>query len=171
MKPLAKKASPAAIAVLKQATALFPKRKKLSDGLLPSLAHIKANPNSDHNTGLAVDLTHDPANGVDCKVIFEKLKEDERVSYLIFQGKIWSKSKGDKKYTGLNPHNKHLHISIKAEKASDTSPWFWWMNQPRVVNQLMAALQPQPKKKVAKGVIVAPVCTCCKVHSKRKKGN
>jgi LAS superfamily LD-carboxypeptidase LdcB len=60
MKPVVKKALPAAISVLRQATALVPKRKKASDGLLPSAAHIKANPNSDHNTGLAVDLTHDP---------------------------------------------------------------------------------------------------------------
>jgi hypothetical protein len=73
MKPVVKKASPAAIAVLRQATALVPKRKKASDGLLPSAAHIKANPNSDHNTGLAVDLTHDPKAGIDCAVIFEKL--------------------------------------------------------------------------------------------------
>jgi len=56
MKLLAKRATPAAIAVLRQATALYPKRKKLSDGLLPSSAHIKQSPNSDHNTGLAVDL-------------------------------------------------------------------------------------------------------------------
>jgi LAS superfamily LD-carboxypeptidase LdcB len=32
------------------------------------------NPNSDHNTGLAVDLTHDPHNGIDCGDIYEKLK-------------------------------------------------------------------------------------------------
>jgi len=91
VKLIAKRATPAAIAVLRQATALYPKRNKLSDGLLPSSAHIKQSPNSDHNTGLAVDLTHDPKNGVDCVEIFEKLKEDARVKYLIFQGKIWSK--------------------------------------------------------------------------------
>jgi hypothetical protein len=91
MKRVAKVASPAAIAVLRQATALFPKRKKISDGLLPSPAHLKASPSSDHNTGLAVDLTHDPKNGIDCAVIFEKLKEDERVSYLIFNKKIWAR--------------------------------------------------------------------------------
>ena len=60
MKPLAKKASPAAVAVLRQASAIAPKRMKASDGLLPSAAHLKTSPNSDHNTGLAVDLTHDP---------------------------------------------------------------------------------------------------------------
>ena len=172
MKPVAKRATPAAIAVLRQATALAPKRSKVSDGLLPSKAHIKASPNSDHNTGLAVDLTHDPENGIDCAVIFEKLKEDERVSYLIFQGKIWSKDKaksGNRVYTGSNPHNKHLHISINANSFDDTSPWFWWMNQPTVVNQVKAKLQPQPKKKVAEGVTVAPVCTCCQVHKPKRK--
>jgi len=91
MTTVAKRATPAALAVLRQATALQPKRKKASDGLLPSAAHVKQSPNSDHNTGLAADLTHDPANGIDCAEIFEKLKEDKRVSYLIFQGKIWSK--------------------------------------------------------------------------------
>ena len=77
MKPVAKRATPAAIAVLRQATALVPKRKKASDGLLPSKAHIKANPNSDHNTGHAVDLTHAPHTGIDCSEIYEKLKADK----------------------------------------------------------------------------------------------
>ena len=168
MKPVTKKATPAAIAVLRQATALFPKRKKLSDGLLPSVAHRKASPNSDHNTGLAVDLTHDPENGVDCAQIFEKLKEDNRVSYLIFNKKIWSRKyakSGNRKYTGSNPHTKHLHISINPDSANDTSPWFWWMNQPKIVNQVKAALQPKPKKKVAD----VEVCTCCKVHNTKRK--
>jgi hypothetical protein len=172
MKPIAKVASPAAIAVLRQATALFPKRKKLSDGLLPSLAHQKANPNSDHNTGLAVDLTHNPKNGIDCAVIFEKLKEDERVDYLIYDKKIWSRARrkeGNRKYTGSNPHVKHLHISINATHRSDTSPWFWWLNQPKVVNQVVAKLQPTPKKKVAKVAPVGVLCTCCKVHNTKRK--
>jgi len=167
MKILAKKATPAAIAVLRQATALYPKRNKISDGLLPSSAHIKQSPNSDHNTGLAVDLTHDPKNGVDCAEIFEKLKEDPRVKYLIFQGKIWSKEKakdGNRTYTGSNQHNKHLHISINDGSANDTSPWFWWMNQPKAINTLMASVVTIPAKKA----YTVPVCTCCKVHSKTK---
>jgi len=172
MKPVVKSATPAALAVLRQATALVPKRSKVSDGLLPSKAHIKANPNSDHNTGLAVDLTHDSKAGIDCAEIFEKLKEDNRVSYLIFNKKIWSRDKaksGNRPYTGSNPHTKHLHISINPDLANDTSPWFWWMNQPKIVNQIVAGLQPQSKKKVAKGGNLPPVCTCCKVHNTKRK--
>ena len=163
---LASKASPAAVAVLRQATALKPLRKKLSDGLLPSAAHQKQNPSSDHNTGLAVDLTHDPKHGIDCADIFEKLKDDKRVDYLIFNGFIWSKSKskqGNRKYTGSNKHEKHLHISIKAEFAADTSPWFWWMNQPSIVTQVGAKMLPVPAKKAYK----SEVCTCCKIHGSK----
>ena len=163
MKTLAKKATPAAIAVLRQATAIKPLRKKVSDGLLPSAAHQVQNPNSDHNTGYAVDLTHDPKNGIDCVDIFEKLKEDKRVKYLIFQGKIWSREKakqGNRIYTGSNQHTKHLHISINDGMGNDTSPWFWWMNQPRIVNQVIAKVTPVPAKKAYK----TEVCTCCKVH-------
>jgi hypothetical protein len=163
MRPVAKRATPAAIAVLRQATALRPKRKKASDGLLPSAAHIRQNPTSDHNTGYAVDLTHDPKNGIDCAEIFEKLKEDKRVRYLIFQGKIWSRDKaklGNRRYVGTNPHNKHLHISIESTMGADTSPWFWWMNQPSIVAQVAARVMPVPSKKAYK----TEVCTCCKLH-------
>jgi hypothetical protein len=163
MKSVAKKATPAAIAVLRQATAIAPLRMKASDGLLPSNAHLKQSPTSDHNTGLAVDLTHDPKNGIDCEDIFEKLKEDKRVKYLIFKGRIWSKEKsklGNRRYTGSNSHNKHLHISIESTMGTDTSPWFWWMNQPKTLNQVIASLTTVPAKKAYK----TEVCTCCKVH-------
>jgi len=147
MKPVVKKATPAAIAVLRQATAIAPSRVKASDGLLPSAAHIKTSPNSDHNTGFAVDLTHDSARGIDCHEIYDKLKEDKRVKYLIFKGLIWMPGKGDKPYTGSNPHNKHLHISIKDNCGNDTSPWFPWLGKPKTINKVKAAVKPLPKKK------------------------
>jgi hypothetical protein len=151
MIPLAKKATPAAIAVLRQATAHWPKRNKASDGLLPSKAHVAKNPNSDHNSGFAVDLTHDPEKGVYCQVIYTELQKDPRVKYLIFKGKIWSKTKGEHIYTGSNPHNKHLHISIKEECGNDTSPWFPWLPQPKAINKVKAKLpKPLPKKKEKK---------------------
>ena len=152
MKPVAKKATPAAIAVLRQATALRPKRKKASDGLLPSAAHLKASPDSDHNTGFAVDLTHDPKSGIDCREIFEKLKDDKRVKYLIFNAKIWSEEQGERNYTGSNKHEKHLHISIEDNKGNDTSPWFPWLDKPvfktaDAARLAASRLKPLPKKK------------------------
>jgi len=146
MIPLVKKAQPAAIAVLRQATAFKPKRIKASDGLLPSAAHQKQNPNSDHNSGFAVDLSHDPVNGFDCAYVYEQLKHDNRVKYLIFKGRIWSQKNGDDVYTGSNQHNHHLHISIKPECGSDTTNWFAWMGEvPKA--KVISKIKPLPKKK------------------------
>lgn len=150
MKVYAKIATPAAISVLRQATALRPKRKKASDGLLPSAAHRAASPSSDHDTGYAVDLTHDPVNGIDCFELFEKLRNDKRVKYLIFHGKIWSVNNGEHRYTGSNPHNKHLHISIKETAGNDKSPWFPWLGKAKVLNTVKSKVKPLPKKQVAK---------------------
>ena len=134
---IAKMAAPAAKAVLRQATALRPLRSKASDGLLPSLAHQKQNPSSDHNTGFAVDLTHDKLGGIDCNEIFEKIKQDKRVKYIIFNGRIWSpdrRGEGNRPYDGSNQHKHHLHISIKETCGDDTSPWFPWLGKPKVIN-------------------------------------
>ena len=148
MIPLAKKAQPAAIAVLRQATALRPKRKKVSDGLLPSAAHQKQNPNSDHNSGYGVDLTHDPVNGIDCFDIYERIKADKRIKYVIFHGKIWSATNGETRYEGINQHNHHLHISIKEGCGNDTSPWFPWLGEIKTIAKVKAAVKPLPKKEI-----------------------
>ena len=144
---IAKRATPAAIAVLRQATALKPQRMKASDGLLPSAAHQVQNPKSDHNTGYAVDITHDSKFGIDCAEAFERLQADKRVKYLIFKGRIWTPEQGNHAYTGSNKHLKHLHISIKAGCGKDTSPWFPWLGKPTVINKVKAKLpKPLPKK-------------------------
>jgi hypothetical protein len=149
MKPVVKRATPAAIAALRQATAIAPKRKTASDGLLPSRAHLSQSPNSDHNTGFAVDITHDPI-AFNCTPLFVKLQDEPRVKYLIFKGKIWSKEKGTRDYTGSNPHNKHIHISIKDNCGNDTSPWFPWLGEPKTPGKIKAAVKPLPKKKESK---------------------
>ena len=148
MIPLVKKATPAAIAVLRQATALCPYRKRASDGLLPSKAHVAQNPNSDHNSGFGVDLTHDKIGGIDCFVLFQKLRTDPRVKYLIFSGRIWSVEKGEHEYTGPNKHPHHIHISIKEGCGNDTSPWFPWLGSIKTIAKVKAAVAPLPKKEI-----------------------
>ena len=147
MIPLAKRPSNAAVALLRQATALAPKRSKASDGLLPSAAHVHQNPNSDHNSGHAVDLTHDPKGGVDCRVIYSELQKDKRVKYLIFNAKIWSRSRGENTYTGPNRHEKHLHVSIYPEFENDTSDWFPWTGGPKKWNKVKSKFIKANRKK------------------------
>ena len=149
MRPLARAATPAAIAVLRQATALWPKRRRTSDGLLPSKAHVLASPTSDHNDGFAADLSHDPANGVDCEMLFTRWRDDPRVEYLIWNRRIWSKAKGERAYTGANPHDKHIHVSIKRDGKAykNVTPWYpWALGKPKASAKIKAVVQ-RPKRK------------------------
>src|SRR5262245_48359775 len=118
--------APACTKALADATARWPKRNKISDGIMGDARHKKGK--SDHNLGNAFDLTHDPANGVDCNVLAKQVINDKRVTYVIWNRQIYDRrrpAEGWKKYTGSNPHTKHMHVSIKPESRNDLSPWPW----------------------------------------------
>lgn len=121
-----------------QINAASPGRSKASDGSIGDAAH--ASRSSDHNPWVmdgkvgvvtAIDITHDPRNGVDGGAIAEALKGslDPRIKYIIWKRRIWTPAKGAdwRPYTGTNPHDKHIHISVLAEKAryDDAGPWKW----------------------------------------------
>jgi hypothetical protein len=124
-----------------QINATYPSRNKSSDGTVGDAKH--ASRASDHNPWVkdgksgvvtAMDITHDPRNGVDAGVIAERLRlsRDKRIKYLISNGRIASyQSVGGKAawiwrpYSGSNGHYKHFHVSARAEKAlyDEISPW------------------------------------------------
>jgi hypothetical protein len=111
---------------LEDATARFPKRNKASDGIMGDVRHQKQK--SDHNDGNAFDLTHDPANGVDCNILSRQVINDPRVTYVIWNREIYNRSRaaeGWRRYSGKNPHTKHMHVSIKATSRNDLAPWIW----------------------------------------------
>lgn len=114
-----------------QINAAYPNRSRVSDGTIGDQAHSARK--SDHNPNAqgvvtAMDITHDPANGVDGKVLSRQLVKDSRVKYVIFGGEIYRtyKPKLDwAKYTGSNPHNHHIHVSVvgDANEYDDSAPW------------------------------------------------
>ena len=121
--------APAAQSLLDQATALWPNRSRASDGTIGDTSHAARA--SDHNPdsrGIvhAADLTHDPAHGCDNNVNAERVKDDPRVKYVIWNRRIWnpSISRTWRPYTGTNPHDHHMHVSVLTERENDTSPWF-----------------------------------------------
>ena len=147
---LASGPSRAARALLGSLSALFPKRNRASDGIMPSAAHMVQNPRSDHNKGLAVDITHDPANGVDAGKLFYSLRRDPRTSYLIFNRKIWNKSIDDKdgagrRYTGSNPHTAHIHVSILGSMGGIGESWLGAPHDMAMRNQGTSAGQSKPE--------------------------
>ena len=125
------------IKLREQLNALFPERSKISDGSIGDERHQKAG-TSDHlpnkaNVVTAIDVTfdQDPSDGigVDARVLAVVLaaNADRRIKYLIFDRKISVKGnvRQWKPYHGTNPHNHHIHISVKGEPAlyDDESAW------------------------------------------------
>ena len=111
---------------LADATAAFPKRSRAADGLMGDAAHQKRK--SDHNQGNAFDLTHDPENGVDCDFFSQLAVLDSRVTYVIWNKRIYNVAMADKgwrPYKGKNGHTHHMHVSVKAALRDIASPWPW----------------------------------------------
>lgn len=79
----------------------------------------------------AADFTHDPAAGFDAHAFADRLlaEQDPRLRYVISRGRIGSGPAGTspgkwRRYTGSNPHDHHVHVSVVAGKAGDDDrPW------------------------------------------------
>jgi hypothetical protein len=117
----------------------FPDRDRRSDGWIGDTRH-SARP-SDHNPDRSSVPAYVRAIDVDRDVyksgkpdlmpdIADQLRlaakaGEKRISYLIFNGRIASSRMGWRwrKYSGINPHNSHLHISFT--KAGDTDSSFF----------------------------------------------
>lgn len=148
-----------------QINARFPTRKKREDGSIGDAAH--ASRNSDHNpwvrdgsTGVvtAVDVTNDPACGCTGDFIAEALRvaRDPRVKYIIWNRRICSATSVGgaeawawRAYGGSNPHNKHIHISVKSDKALYDSKSDWTLSAEEPV---VAVTAPAPEP-----IVQAPV--------------
>lgn len=120
--------APACRAALDEATRLWPLRRRESDGICASEEHRRQNPGSDHSSGDAFDLTHDPKYGVDNDALAEHLRTsgDTRIKYVIWNRQIWTPriSPEWRAYGGSNPHTKHMHVSIHANARGHTAPWW-----------------------------------------------
>ena len=99
----------------------FPDRRTTSDGWLGDSRHSTRK--SDHNPdGIwvrAIDIdsrleSSDSLAPYLADQIRIAAKQDKRISYVIFNGRICSKILNWRwrKYKGINPHKKHIHISF-----------------------------------------------------------
>jgi murein L,D-transpeptidase YcbB/YkuD len=116
---------------------LSPRRNKSADGTIGDAAH--ASRSSDHNPWVkdgsmgvvtALDITHDPTNGIDIGKISEHMRtqKDPRIKYVIANGRIFSSTTSPwtwRTYTGSNPHRSHFHTSVHSEKKHYDSDKSW----------------------------------------------
>ncbi|CAH0355645.1 MAG: DNA/RNA non-specific endonuclease [Sphingobium sp.] len=139
--PIDWRVAKALLTLKNQVNARAPRRSKASDGTIGDAAH--ASRSSDHNPWIsdgrqgvvtAMDITHDPNGGCDANALAEAIRasKDKRVKYIIWNRCIASSAPKDgqpawawRPYSGRNPHNHHVHISVGTEKADydSTAPW------------------------------------------------
>lgn len=115
----------------------WPGRDKTSDGSIGDTSH-QARP-SDHNptvkddNGIGVVRARDfDKDGIDPDLLAETVRllgqaGDPRVKYVIWNRRIasWKQNFAWRPYTGANPHDHHIHISVSDEQVHYDSilPW------------------------------------------------
>jgi hypothetical protein len=113
----------------------YPDRDRTSDGWIGDLRHSART--SDHNPDAkgivrAIDIDRDLSGKakpylmpdlVDQMRLFAKSDPSKRIAYIIFAGKIASPRMGwrFRKYSGINAHDHHCHISFTPKGDTDGS--------------------------------------------------
>lgn len=124
--------------LLAEINAAAPNRSKISDGSIGDTSHSSRY--SDHNPNpagvvRARDFTHDPENGCDGHEIADAVRllginghpALGPGAYVIWQGEIASATYGWvwRIYTGTNPHNHHIHVSVQTAAPGYDSTAAW----------------------------------------------
>ncbi len=114
-----------------QVNTRWPTRSKENDGTIGDANHSART--SDHNPNdagvvCAMDITHDPKSGCDSYALAEVFRgaKDPRIKYIISNRKICSSDVDPWKwrpYHGSNPHDHHVHVSVKSDRADDVTAW------------------------------------------------
>lgn len=106
-------------------------------GSIGDAAHQSEGSASDHNpwyqnTVRAEDVANIP-KGPDCEAIFQMVNhmyaaKDRRIfpdGYAIFRGRITDPDNPGKSkpYTGSDPHNEHVHVSVSTDQFNSANPW------------------------------------------------
>lgn len=114
----------------------FPSRDRASDGAAASPGHKAHSPKSDHNpdekgivraVDIDADLKSDKSAAFDLANQLRLLaRTDKRISYIIFNERIasWVGNYRWRKYKGINPHKKHIHISFTKLGDNDGSMFY-----------------------------------------------
>lgn len=129
------------LAVLRsQVDAMAPARAKDNDGWLGDTRHqaTKSEHNPDANGVVrALDITNDPAHGVNSRALAQRLLDsrDPRILYMISNGEIQSSKVSPwvwRPYHGVNDHSHHFHLSVVDDPVLYDSERPWAIGRPTV---------------------------------------
>ncbi|MEU8263239.1 peptidoglycan-binding protein [Micromonospora sp. NPDC048999] len=110
--------------------ARWPHRDRTSDGWIGDAAHQARGSRSDHNPDSddgSVNAIDVDVDGIDPLLVVRECITHPSCEYVIYNRVIWSRTRGfaAARYTGDNPHDKHLHVSVSHQRALEDSqrPW------------------------------------------------
>ena len=122
----------------------WPKRSKKSDGWIGDASHSARK--SDHNPAWsasgksrgivrAIDVT---SSGIDANDVIRELMQDPRTYYIIHKGRIRSRTYdfANRRYTGSNPHNSHIHVSVLSTERAGFGTQAWGIVKAAVAKPL-----------------------------------
>lgn len=106
----------------------WPHRDRSSDGWIGDADHQARrsdhNPDGDDRSVNAIDVDVD---GIDPLLVVRHCIGHPSCQYVIYNRVIWSRTRGftAARYSGANPHNKHLHVSVSHQRSLEDSqrPW------------------------------------------------
>lgn len=142
-----------------------PNRSEASDGTIGDAAHAATksghNPNAAGHV-VAMDITHDPANGCDCNAIFASLiaGKDPRLQYLIWNRQIVNREVSPwvvRPYNGANPHDKHIHIEVDEKIALYDDPALWAVRVTTTPSHPASDVEPAPPRPTSPPVTTTDV--------------
>lgn len=102
----------------------------IGDGWVGDTSHSarKSDHNPDWSSGGVVRAVDIGISNRNARAILNEVIGDKRVWYVIHKGIIYSRTYGwvARRYTGSNPHNHHIHVSIRHGRGweNDRSAWF-----------------------------------------------
>ena len=163
--------------LLAQVNDFAPMRSKSTDGWIGDDKHQQRK--SDHNQNSkgvvrGQDITHDPRGGFDSYQFAEYLRThpDKRTKYVISNKKIFAGDAGPsawkwRPYSGTNPHDQHVHVSVgrDVEDGSDANYYdddaVWDIGVGAFIPDATAPKKTLPVlRKGSKGFYVSMVQTC-----------
>jgi hypothetical protein len=125
-----------------EVNARWPQRDKTSDGTIGDAAHQATRSDHNPNSRESVDAWDMDKDGVDVNEVIAAFQKHPSAHYWIWQRQIADKDDGWRRrpYSGSNPHDKHVHFSIRQSTTAEQDLRSWGLENDVTDDELKAAV-------------------------------